>query len=576
MKYHEILKINDNFSSLLLHKKKYNIHLISNIVINQLGDILEYHVRVNDIPGEVSVGKFDNIIQESFKSKNFNLIIIFMEISNYINNFHFKIDMLSKDEVSKIEKKIICDIDIIFENLKTSSLVLFNKFSFSTFENSSNKKSKLEELVDRLNSYLKKKISNNFHIIDIDKIFLNLSIRNSIDMRLYYSYKTLYTVDFYNAYSEFVLPYIKAVNGKKKKALILDCDNTLWGGIIGEDGIDKINLSPNDLTGKIFNEIQSLILSLKSQGVLLCLCSKNNLSDVDQVLKEHPDMVIKDSDLVIKKVNWNNKVKNLKEISDELNIGLDSMVFIDDSDFEINLVKQELPEIKTIKVPSVLHKYPAIIRKARALFFDISKSPEDKLKTEMYKQQNMRKIALKNSENIENYLSSLGLKVKIFIDDKRHIARMSQMTQKTNQFNFTTIRYTEADINRFVIEKNYKVVCFSVSDCFGDSGITGLCILKLEKNNVAIIDTFLMSCRIIGRNIEYIIIENIVNILKKENYSIIKATYKKTLKNNQISNFYEKCNFELKQNKLNYKNYDLNIKNFRAKKIDYIGVSFEN
>ena len=432
-------------------------------------------------------------------------------------------------------------------------------------------------MVDRLNSHIDRKNLNNFHLIDIDKVIAAIGVSNSVDFRYYYSSKALYTVDFFKTYAKLILPYILAVNGKKKKAIILDCDNTLWRGIIGEDGFENINLSPNDPIGKVFHEIQSLVLALKkNQGVLLGLCSKNNLIDVDKVLNDHQDMLIRNEDLVIKKVNWSDKATNLREISNELNIGLDSIVFIHDSDFEIELIKQKLPQVTSIKVPSKIYEYPTVIRNTSSLFFDIATSFEDQNKTEMYKQQIQRKKAEKNSSNIEDYLLSLGLKIKVFVDCKKFVSRMAQMTQKTNQFNLTTNRYTEADLSRFVLEEEFKVICISVSDKFGDNGITGLCILKLNKDQKsAVIDTLLMSCRVIGRNIEYVFLNNIVNILKKENVLEIEAVYKETLKNNQVSDFFDRCGFKLRNKIGTSKNYSNSVKNYEHKDIKYIEVLSE-
>ena len=265
MKYNEILEANNKFNHLFFKKKKYSIHLVSNIVVNQLTEILEYYVRDKSIPGIVTVGDYDNIIQESHKKADNNLLIIFWEISNYLDGLHYSADIMNKVKLKKIEEKIIYEIELLFKNLKDSSLVLFNKFSSLVFNHSSQFVSELDAMVKRLNNYIEKKRLNNFHLIDIDKIIACVGVKNSVDFRYYYSSKVLYTVTFYKAYVKFILPYILAANGKKKKALILDCDNTLWKGIIGEDGFDKINLSIYDPIGKIFNEVQSLALALKKK-----------------------------------------------------------------------------------------------------------------------------------------------------------------------------------------------------------------------------------------------------------------------------------------------------------------------
>ena len=575
MKYSHILKENSRLEY-MVNNEKYSIHVLSNIIVNQLGEILEYFLRDRSIPGKVSFADYDNIIQASQKSNKYDAIIIFWEISNYIEGFQYQAEIITKDKLMEIEKKIINEMELVFESLKNSSLVLFNRFSSMIFSHTNPFCNELEEMVNRLNNYIDKKNLDNFYFIDIDKAIATVGVSNSVDFRYYYSSKALYTIAFFKDYTNLVLPFFLAVSGKKKKAIIFDCDNTLWRGVVGEDGFDNINLSPNDPVGKIYHEIQSLALSLKNQGIILGICSKNNLTDVERVLNDHSDMLIRNKDLVIKKINWNDKASNLKEISEELNIGLDSIVFIDDSDFEIELVKQKLPQVTTLKVPSKIYEYPHMIRNAQNLFFDISKSNEDQNKTEMYKQQTLRKNAEKNSSNIEDYLLSLALKIRVFFDDKSLVTRMAQMTQKTNQFNLTTNRYTEADLLNFVMKDDFKVICISVSDKFGESGVTGLCILKLDKNKkVAKIDTFLMSCRIIGRNIEYAFMDKIIYLLKKENFFEVYANFKQTMKNDQVSKFYDNCGFKLLDTNDNFKSYSIIINDYKYRDIQYIETSYE-
>lgn len=575
MKYNEIIKKNSNLDTFTTDKK-YSVCVLSNVVMSQIQDVLEYFIREKSIPGKVSFGEYDNIVQESFKVSDYNLTIIFWEISNYIDGFHYQVEILGKDKIKDIEKRIINEIDLVFENLKNSSLVLFNKFSSMIFSHKMPFFNELDGMVIRLNDYLSKKKYNNIHLVDINKVISTVGVLNSVDYRFYNSSKVLYTINFFKAYSKLILPYILAANGKKKKAIILDCDNTLWKGVIGEDGFKSINLSPRDPAGKVYHEIQALALSLKKNyGVLLGICSKNNLSDIEKVFNEHPDMLIRNEDLAIKKVNWNDKAQNLREISEELNIGLDSIVFIDDSDFEIELIKTKIPQITSIKVPSKIHEYPTLFRDIFSLFFDISKSAEDKIRTEFYKQQNLRSNEKKKTNNIEDFLSSLKLNIKLFVDHKDSVPRMAQMTQKTNQFNLTTKRYTEGDISQFILNKDYKVFCISVSDKFGDSGITGLCILKLDRSEkLAIIDTFLLSCRVIGRNIEHVFMDTIINKIKKEKILKIKSSFKKTLKNEQVRKFYDQFGFELKFKNGKIKDYDVSINNYKHnyKNINYIKI----
>jgi FkbH-like protein len=575
MKYNEIIKKNSNLDTLITDKK-YSVCVLSNVVMNQMQDVLEYYIREKSIPGKVFFGEYDNIVQESFKVSDYNLTIVFWEISNYTDGLHYQLEILEKDKIKDIENKIINEIDLVFENLKNSSLALFNKFSSMIFNHKIPFFNELDEMVNRLNDYLSKKKSSNIHLIDINKVISTIGVSNSVDHRFYNSSKVLYTINFFKSYSELILPYVLAANGKKKKAIILDCDNTLWKGVIGEDGFKGINLSSKDPIGKIYHEIQTLALSLKkNHGVLLGICSKNNLSDIEQVLNEHPDMLIRNEDLAIKKVNWNDKAQNLREISEELNIGLDSIVFLDDSDFEIELIKSKIPQVRSIKVPSKIYEYPTLFREIFSLFFDVSKSAEDKIRTELYKQQNLRNSEKKKINNIEDFLSSLELSIKLFVDHKDYVPRMAQMTQKTNQFNLTTKRYTERDITQFILNKDYRVFCISVSDKFGDSGITGLCILKLDRSEqLAIIDTFLLSCRVIGRNIEHVFMDIIINKIKKEKIFKIETFFKQTPKNEQVRNFYDQFGFKLKYENEEVKDYHILINNYNynCKNINYIKI----
>jgi FkbH-like protein len=392
-------------------------------------------------------------------------------------------------------------------------------------------------------------------------------------MRYYYSSKALYTIDFFKAYAEYVKPFIISANGKAKKALIFDCDNTLWKGILGEDGFDNIEMSTHTKDGNIFAEIQSMALAINKQGILIGLCSKNNPGDVDEVIQSHPDMQLRDEHITINKSNWSNKVTNLKEIATELNIGLDSLVFVDDSSFEVNLISEQLPEITVLQVPERLYEYPKMLRGNLELFYNLSLTAEDQNKIKMYKQQVKRESIKKEFTDIEDYLASLELKMTIFEDDESIIPRMSQMTQKTNQFNLTTKRYTEGDVRNFIDDLDSNVYAFSVADKFGDSGVTGLCIVSANsKNESAEIDTLLMSCRIIGRNIEYAFMDHVIGKTKEKKISVMKAKYIKTRKNEQVKEFYDKCSFDLVDQNESVREYSLETKNYETKNLNYIEV----
>jgi len=273
LKYSEILKINTKLGS-NINTNSYNISVLSNITINQIKEILEYVSRNENINVHVRIGDYDNIVQDSIKYENSNVVIIFWELYNIIDGLQYKIELFDDDQFNAILEKTKSEIDLVLKNLNKTSLVLFNKFTSMPFSSLNLRKSNFEKFADQLNKYLEDKIFGNIILIDLDKIIAEVNVSRSFDFRYYYSSKALYTIEFFKTYAEYIKPFIMSANGKSKKALIFDCDNTLWKGILGEDGFDKIEMSPRTKDGSIFSEIQSIALSLNKQGILIGLCSK--------------------------------------------------------------------------------------------------------------------------------------------------------------------------------------------------------------------------------------------------------------------------------------------------------------
>jgi|TARA_B100001971_G_scaffold146014_1_gene135063 FkbH-like protein len=572
LKYSKILQENKKLGNNLT-SSSYAVRVSSNIIVHQIKEILEYLLRAEGINANVAFGDYDNIVQDSQRYKDANTVIIFWELCNIIDGLQYKIELLNDDERDKILEKIKTEINLVLKNLEKASLGLINKFTSLAFSYSSMRKNCLDELASQLNNYLEENIPSSVKLVDLEKVIANVGVSNSLDLRYYYSSKALYTIDFFKFYAEYVKPFIMSANGKAKKALIFDCDNTLWKGILGEDGFDNIEMSASTKDGAIFAEIQSMTLSLNGQGILIGLCSKNNPGDVDEVLASHPDMQLRNEHITINKSNWSNKVTNLKKIAKELNIGLDSLVFVDDSSFEVNLIKEHLPEVTVLQVPKRLYKYPNMLRENLGHFYNLSFTSEDRKKIEMYKQQVKRETVKKEFTDIEDYLSSLDLKMTIFENEKSIIPRMSQMSQKTNQFNLTTKRYTESDIRKFIDNPNSDVYAFSLADKLGDSGVTGLSIVTTNgSTGTAEIDTLLVSCRVIGRKIEYAFLDYVLRKTKEIGIDEIKAKYITTRKNEQVKEFYDKYSFELINESDTLRNYTLDLSQYDANRIDYIEV----
>ncbi len=572
LSFSELVRDNAFLKTLVSGNARLDLKVLSNITVNQLVPILEYTLRKSGLNAFVETGEYDNIIQESAVVNNNTIPLIVWELCNIKEGFVYELENEDDAFYNKFLLKMQEEIMIVFNNLSSSGLVIFNAFSHFGFSADSIRPTKYERFVNQLNAFLYENAPLNLLLINIDKPLIKISRDVAFDWRGYYSAKSLYSVKFWKEFASFIKPAILSKSGKSKKALIFDCDNTLWKGIVGEDGFDKIELSEKDKHGIYFKEIHLMALSLLKKGIILGICSKNNENDVDEVFDKRNDLIIKKEDLIIKKVNWNDKASNLQEMAKELNIGIDSFVFVDDSEFEINLIKDKLPEVQTIQVPQKLFEYPKLLMFNSDLFFSLNTTKEDELRLSMYKQNVARKEAIELSGNIEDYLASLEIKLNISLNEHVSLERIAQLTQKTNQFNLTTKRYGNGDINHFFESSQYDILIFSVDDKFGNFGITGICILQYE-GETAIIDSFLMSCRVLGRNIEKAFLFEVLKYCKKKGQKFIHSSFMKTHKNSQVESFYESNGFSILHADNDQKKYELNLNEIGiANPVNYISI----
>jgi FkbH-like protein len=571
--YTQLLKITKEYKKNNAGEQ-YRVSVLSNIIINQIEPFIEYEFQKNGINALITFGNYDNILQDSLENNETDAVLIFWELCNIRDGFQYKANLLSKEEANDTVQKIKSEIDFLIESLSKTKIVIINKFSSLLFNSYFLKKNNYDLICDELNNHLESKILNNFVLIDIDKVIARVSVDRAIELRNFYSSKALYSIDFYKVYSNFIAPIMLSVLGKSKKALILDCDNTIWSGILGEDGKDGISMSSENKKGVVFEEVQTIAKSLARNGIIIGLNSKNNEDDVNSVLRDHKGMVLHESDIVIKKVNWNDKVSNLNEIAKQLNIGKDSIVFLDDSDFEINLVNQYLPEIKTIQVPEHIYQYPQLVRRNFNDFYNIKETKDDLNRIKLYQTESLRVESKSEFGNIEEYLKSLNLEMYVYRNSPDLIDRMAQLTQKTNQFNLTTKRYTVSEIENFVNSSEYLVMAFEVNDRFGGFGVTGLSIVEILGDK-AILDSFLMSCRVLGRNIEFKFLNEIIIFLGGLGVKNLSAFYNKTFKNNQVSDFYGKAGFKIVNQSEDRIDYVISLDEYGPKILNYINVNYE-
>lgn len=329
----------------------------------------------------------------------------------------------------------------------------------------------------------------------------------------------------------------------RKKCLLLDLDNTLWGGVIGEDGLDGIELSDTK-AGRRYYDFQKRILEIKQTGIILAAVSKNNREDVIPVFQKK-NMLLKEVDFVALKLSWNRKSDSIRELAEELNIGLDSMVFIDDNPVERDEVKTVLPEVEVCDFPEDTMELERFARNIYETFFYVDKpSEEDRKKTEMYQANQRRSYVRKHISDINDFMKALEMQLIVSEAKENHIQRVAQLTQKTNQFNTTTKRYSENKIAKMIHSENYKVFIGHVKDKYGDNGIAALCILLLDGKKVYV-DEFLMSCRVMERKIEYAFLSAIEKRLYELGFHELHAEFIKTMKNVPAEKFYEKYGFDV-------------------------------
>lgn len=404
--------------------------------------------------------------------------------------------------------------------------------------------------VSKIQESINKKMENlarnhtNVHYLDFPGLVSQYGTNNLVDLKFWYLGRIKYTQTAFIQLARLLHSQINAINGRSRKVLILDLDNTLWGGVVGEDGLQGIVLSEEG-PGKVYRDFQQLLQQLKATGVLLALCSKNNESDAWEVLDKHPMMVLHRNDFVAHRINWNNKAENIRSIANELDLGLDSFVFIDDNPVEREQIRQFLPEVAVPEFPNVielLNKW-FVNEVVYTYFPKIALTKEDVQKTRQY-QHNLARKSLSNTLDLGAYIQSLNIRLTLFKDDTKFLARIAQLTQKTNQFNLTTRRYSESDIDLFLTDPNHHVYAVDYTDRYGKEGIIAVAITK-RTEKVIYLDTFLMSCRVIGRKVEHHILALILDDLRAETTNLqIKADYLPTAKNTLVRTFFTQCGFD--------------------------------
>jgi len=548
----------------LKYDKKIKVAILSSFTLNGLNETL--HVKCSElgIRYQSYIGGYNQYNQELLNSKsglyNFSPDVTFLiiDVRNVLgDSFHDAHDM-SDDERKILAKEKINELENLiqtFENNSNSKLIITN-LNVPSYSPHGIIETKLNfgfhEMIEEINNSLRhiSKNHSSVYVYDFRQFISKFGEQNIFDYRQFHLGDIQIIFNFIPYLANNLMNYIKPISGTNRKCIVLDLDNTLWGGIVGEDGFDEIELgdTPN---GKAFVEFQKELLSLWNQGIILAINSKNNVDDAMKVISEHPNMVLREKNFANIQINWDDKAINLKKIADEINIGLNSIVFFDDDKINCERIKQEFPEVLTINLPNDPSQFSPILKELND-FHVLNRTDEDKKRGEMYAQQRERNKFEKSVSSIDDFLKNLDIRVNIKKSNDFLIPRISQLTLKTNQFNLTTKRYQEEEIRNLSNDKKFTVGCAQVLDKFGDNGITGVFIID-KNTKFWLIDTFLLSCRIMGRGVENAIISQILKDAKDEGVDEVKAQFIPTPKNKPAENFLSDYGFKKEENFWIYK-----------------------
>ncbi len=565
-----ILQKKKSIKKELLAKDKFidkKVAVLSGSTIGEIKNILELFLLNYGIRPEFKVGGYNRYFEELMfddgSLKEFGPDFIYIHTSNKnIENLPVPQDS-AEDVQAKLEKEFAKYKTVVEKALSFGAVVIVNNFEMPFYRMYGNKDAVAVQGVvnftTRLNLMISEYIAgkDNVYLNDINYLSSLVGLDNWHNLENWYLYKYALSVDQIPQLAFSLAKIIKSALGKNKKSVVLDLDNTLWGGIIGDDGVEGIAIGNEQPAGMSYTEFQSYLKKLTGLGIMLNVCSKNEEAIAKQGFTDRKEAPLNVDDFICFKANWEPKSINIANIAKEINIGEDSLVFIDDNPAEREIVRQSLP---TVTVPEVKCPEDYIKSIDRAGFFEITSFTKDDAKrNEMYKQNAQRAAAESSFTDYTDYLLSLNMTGEIGAFSTAHCERITQLINKTNQFNFTTRRYAQSEVEAIIEDKqNYISAYAKLVDKFGDNGITACFIASVEGTN-ANIDLWVMSCRVFKRHFEYAMLDYVVGKCKEMGVKTITASWLRTAKNVIIKDFYESVGFEVTLDSEDEKRYILNI-----------------
>ena len=385
----------------------------------------------------------------------------------------------------------------------------------------------------------------NIYLLNTHK-WVELTGKRAFNPKLWYMGKIAFGNDVFVEAVRDIKSTLRGILGRSKKLIILDLDDTLWGGIVGDVGWENIKLGGHDYLGEAYRDFQLALKSLSNRGILLGVVSKNDEKIALEAIKRHPEMVLHIEDFAGIRINWNDKAQNIVELVSELNLGFDTVVFIDDNPVERNRVRDALPEIFVPEWPEDKTIYKSTLFQL-SCFDTAFISKEDIERTKMYVSDRIRKDLKGKISSLDEWLKSLNTVVKVEPLNESNLKRATQLFNKTNQINLTTRRMTDTELMRWAHQEGNKLWTFSVSDKFGSSGLTGLTSLSYKDHKGQIVD-FVLSCRVMGRKIEETMLYTIISYSKSVGLEEIIAEYIQTPKNKPCLEFWRRSGFGMLSN----------------------------
>lgn len=482
-------------------------------------------------------GTYDNPVEDALASRSMSLdgIIFAPFFDGIVQGFESRVLLLSETEHDHIyetfKEKWGAALANVDPSVPVAILGLHSVSQPYVFG-----EAEITRILKRFNKFLLQlsRLRPATVFVDMEKIIEEVGRVNSLDMRMYYRARNPYRQELAQQIAPRALTAL-GLGVRPIKVFVVDCDNTLWGGVLEEVGKEGIVLDPNSQNGAIFLDVQRRLLELKSLGALLCVASKNDEADVIEVLDHHEHQLIRSSDFISVRVNWDPKSSNIISLAEELNLGLDSFVLLDDSTYECAEVSTALPEVRVFHVPANLNEYiPLLLRLKEDFLGGRDERIDDK--TSQYQIKKATDASRRKIGNEVEFLKSLEIVLEVSVNNQPDLNRLSDMFAKTNQFNATTIRRNAGDIAQLMKTPNVEVISFRIRDKFTSHGITALSVVSSQDAILQVTD-FLMSCRILGRGIERGIVAIIAAVAERRGLEFIRIDHAPTSRNGQFGSF---------------------------------------